>query len=73
MDYSSKLSSANAISNALTLENEEPKQEPVLDLSSYEQEQQNCDRQKLDYEIEELERQLAEKKRQRQKDDEMEM
>lgn len=73
LDYSSKLSSANAISNALTFENEEPKQEPVLDLSSYEQEQQNYDEQKLDYEIEELERQLAEKKRQRQKDDEMEM
>ena len=73
LDYSSKLSSANAISNALTFENEEPKQEPVLDLSSYEQEQQNYDRQKLDYEIEELERQLDEKKRQRQKDNEMEM
>ena len=52
----------SSVTNNITVNaprNEEPKQEPVLDLSSYEQEQQNYDKQNLDYEIEELERQHA--------------
>ena len=72
LDYSSKISSANTISNALDFENQQPKQAPELDLSDYEQEQQNYDN-SLDDEIAELERQLEEKKRQRRKDCEMEM
>lgn len=71
LDFTSKLSSANAISNALSTQNEQLKQEQVLDLSSYEQEQQNYNKQRLDYEIEELERQLEEKRKQRDYDMEM--
>ena len=72
LEYSSKLSSANAISNALTFENEQPKQTLELDLTEYEQEQQSYDN-SLDDEIAKLERQLEEKRRQRRKDCEMEM
>ena len=71
LDFTSKLSSANAISNALSTQNEQLNHEKVLDLSSYEQEQQNYDKQRLDYEIEELERQLEEKRKQRDYDMEM--
>ena len=70
LEYSSKLSSANAISNALAFENEQPKQPPELDLTDYEQEQQNYDN-SLDDEIAELEKQLEEKRKQRHNDFEM--
>ena len=70
LEYSSKLSSANAISNALTFENKQPKQTPEPNLNENEQKQLIYDN-SLDDEIAELERQLEEKRKQR--DCEMEM
>lgn len=73
LDYSSKLSSANVISDALSFGVEQPQKTPELDLSDYKQEQQTYDNNSLDEEIEELERQLEEKKKRRQRNNEMEM
>lgn len=72
LEYSSKLSSANAISNALTFENEQTKQTLEPNLNENEQEHQIYDN-SLDDEIAELERQLEEKRRERYKGYEMEM
>ena len=69
LDFSSKLSSANAISDALNDEDE--KQEQIKNEKQSFEEREN--HYSLDDEIEELERQLEEKRKQRRKDCEMEM